>query len=108
MHIHQGDDVWISNKSRLWAIALYNTCAAAGLEFQPSKQLFDVELGEFLRVVYFDGSCRGYVACAVATTIMKPVQGADVVSPAERATALNSQIMTLVRRGFNIEGASIL
>lgn len=108
VHIHQGDDVWISNKSRLWAIALYNTCASSGLEFQPSKQLFDVGLGEFLRVVYTGGSCRGYVARAIATTIMKPIQGADIVSPAERAIALNGQIMTLVRRGFSQEGAKVL
>lgn len=107
-HIHQGDDVWISNDSRLWALCLYRVCESVGLVFQPSKQLFDVNFGEFLRVVYVEGACRGYVARAVGSLIVKPIQGTEVVSPAERAVALNSQIMNLVRRGYSLEGAKVL
>lgn len=72
--------------------------------FQPSKQLFDVNLGEFLRVVYDHGAWRGYVARAIGTLIMKPIQGAEVVSPAERVVAFDSQIMHLIRRGCRAVG----
>lgn len=107
-NIHQGDDVWISNQSRLWAIGLYRVLESSGLVFQPAKQLFDVNLGEFLRVVYVSGACRGYLARAIGTLIMKPIQNTDVVSPAERAIALNSQINHLVRRGFTSAGADLI
>lgn len=107
-NIHQGDDVWISNKSRLWAIAITQTLVGMGLVLQPSKQMFDIGRGEFLRVVYTRQGCQGYSARAVGTLIMKPLQGADVVSPAERAVALNSQIMILHRRGFSEEGCRLL
>ncbi|KXJ74087.1 hypothetical protein RP20_CCG014376 [Aedes albopictus] len=107
-NIHQGDDVWITNQSRLWAIAFYNVAAATGLLFQPAKRLFDVNLGEFLRMVYVHGACRGYVARAIGALIIKPIQGAEVVSPAERVVALDSQIMHLVRRGYDPDAAVIL
>lgn len=100
LNIHQGDDVWITNESRLWAIAMYESMSASGLIFQASKQMFDVNQGEFLRVVYTAQGCQGYLARAVGTLIMKPIQNTDVVSPAERANALNSQIIILLRRGF--------
>lgn len=99
-NIHQGDDVWISNKSRLWALTTFEVMKATGFIFQPSKQMFDVCRGEFLRVVYTDSGCKGYIGRAIGTLIMKPIQGTDVTSPAERAVALNSQIMILKRRGM--------
>lgn len=107
-NIHQGDDVWISNQSRLWAIALYTVMWATGFIFQPSKQMFDVCRGEFLRVVYTKSGCRGYLGRAISTLIMKPIQNTDIVSPAERAVALNSQIMILARRGLTQEGCELV
>nr|UUV42480.1 MAG: RNA dependent RNA polymerase [Hameenlinna totivirus 3] len=108
INVHQGDDVWISNRSRLWAIAIFNVMQASGLVFQPSKQLFDQQKGEFLRVVYTDQGCNGYVARAVNTLIVKPVQSADISGPAERATALSDQIQILFRRGMTSRGITLL
>lgn len=107
-NLHQGDDVWITNKSRLWAIATTQVLVSCGLVLQPSKQMFDVGRGEFLRVVYTKEGCQGYSARGVGTLIMKPIQGADIVGPAERAVALNSQLMILARRGFTRDGCRLL
>lgn len=107
-NLHQGDDVWISNKSRLWAMAMYESMQSTGLIFQPSKQMFDTSRGEFLRVVYTSKGCQGYLARAVGTLIVKPIQSTEVVAPAERAHALSSQIAILHRRGFTEEGSKVL
>lgn len=107
-HIHMGDDVWISNMCRLWAVALFNCMTATGLVFQPSKQMFERSKGEFLRVVYTKEGCRGYLARKIATLVMKPIQSTDVVTPAERAVALNDQISTLMRRGCSLEACSLV
>lgn len=107
-NIHQGDDVWLSNNSRLWAIAIYNAAEAAGFEFQASKQLFGIGIGEFLRVLYTAEGALGYMARAIGTFIMKPVQGSDIFGPAERASALNSQISILFRRGMTLSACNML
>ncbi|UUV42236.1 MAG: putative RNA dependent RNA polymerase [Hanko totivirus 8] len=107
-NIHQGDDVWISNQSRLWAMAVFEVMQNCGFIFQPSKQMFDVCRGEFLRVVYTREGCRGYLGRCIGTTIMKPIQGTDVTSPSERAVALNSQIMILRRRGMTDRGCELI
>lgn len=98
--IHQGDDVWITNRSRLWAIGLYHVMKAIGLDFQESKQMFDVNRGEFLRVLYSESGARGYLMRAVATMIEKPIQAIDELAPQARATAYNSQVHLLYRRGL--------
>lgn len=107
-HLHQGDDVWISNKSRMWAIAVYQAMAASGLCFQGSKQMFDKGRGEFLRVMYTSEGCLGYPARSVASLVVKPIQNTDVVSPAERATALDEHIKVLRRRGFSDAGCEVI
>lgn len=107
-HIHMGDDVWISNMCRLWAVALFNCMKAAGLVFQPSKQMFERSKGEFLRVVYTKAGCRGYLPRKIATLVMKPIQSTDVVTPTERAVSLSDQISTLARRGFLLEACALL
>lgn len=106
--IHQGDDVWISNRSRLWAMVLFAVLQSVGLRFQPSKQLFDVDKGEFLRVLYTKAGMRGFLARAVATLIIKPIQGLDSESPSARAGAVSKQINVLVRRGFTPAAAVAL
>nr|UUV42459.1 MAG: RNA dependent RNA polymerase [Hameenlinna totivirus 2] len=107
-HIHQGDDVWVSNKSRLWAMCIFKVMQETGFDFQGKKQMFDVCRAEFLRVLYSKEGCMGYLSRAVATLIVKPIQSADINGPAERALALNSQINIIYRRGFTYEGARIL
>lgn len=100
--LHQGDDVWISNKSRLWAAVLYTYMQATGFEFQGSKQVFDVGRGEFLRVLYAKGEARGYLARALATLIVKPIQSTDDITIMERATTINGHIHLLYRRGLSL------
>nr|UUV42499.1 MAG: RNA dependent RNA polymerase [Hanko totivirus 5] len=107
-HIHQGDDVWISNFSRLWAIILYRVMLRTNFDFQDKKQLFDICRAEFLRVLYSIEGAMGFIARAIATLIMKPIQSTDITGPAERAIAINSQINIIFRRGFSEEGARIL
>nr|UUV42489.1 MAG: RNA dependent RNA polymerase [Hanko totivirus 3] len=107
-HIHQGDDVWISNLSRLWAIVVYRIMQMTGLDFQAKKQMFDLCRAEFLRVLYSVEGCMGYLARAVATIIMKPIQSTEITGPAERAIALGSQVSIIYRRGFTQSGSMIL
>lgn len=107
-NIHQGDDVWITNKSRIWAIAVWEVMCNTGFEFQASKQMFSVSRGEFLRVVYTEQGCRGYLGRAIATLVMKPIQNTDVLAPHERAVAINDQIMILRRRGMTDEGSELI
>nr|WCJ14331.1 MAG: RNA-dependent RNA polymerase [Aedes japonicus totivirus 1] len=107
-NVHQGDDVWISNKSRLWAMVIFEVMQATGFVFQSAKQMFDVCRGEFLRVVYTQDGCQGYLGRSVGTLIMKPIQGTDVNSPSERAVAVNSQIMILKRRGLTDRGCELV
>lgn len=106
--VHQGDDVWIVNQSRLWAISLFKVMKATGFEFQASKQLFAVNRGEFLRVMYSSEGARGFLARAVSTFIVNPIQNPTIVGPVEKATALNSQLHVLFRRGLTQEACDIL
>jgi hypothetical protein len=107
-HIHQGDDVWITNNSRLWAIGLYNTMAAGGFEFQASKQIFDVGRGEFLRVVYTDGEARGYLNRAIVAMVIKPIQSIDENTAQAKARGLYSSICTMYRRGLDLRMCDVL
>ncbi|GAB0089599.1 hypothetical protein DMENIID0001_041690 [Sergentomyia squamirostris] len=107
-HLHKGDDVWISNSSRNWAAALYEYMSNAGFAFQPSKQMFDRNRGEFLRVLYTKEGARGYMMRAVATMLIKPLQGIDEISPQGKATAFNSQIHLLFRRGYSLPACELL
>nr|QUS52816.1 RNA-directed RNA polymerase [Mute swan feces associated toti-like virus 1] len=104
-HLHLGDDVWLSNRSRLWAGALYTVMLAMGFEMRASKQLFDRAVGEFLRVRYVQGDARGYLMRAVGTTLMRPVQSEELGLPHEMAVGLNNQVQLLVRRGLDLKTA---
>ncbi|ASA47459.1 RdRp [Aedes alboannulatus toti-like virus 1] len=107
-NIHQGDDVWISNESRLWAVGLFQSMQQSGFVFQASKQMFDVCRAEFLRVLYSDEGCVGYMARAIAALIIKPIQSSDVTGPAERAISLHGQICIISRRGFSPDSVGLL
>lgn len=100
-NIHQGDDVWISNMSRLWAASVYLVLQRTGLIFQPAKQMFDRQRGEFLRVVYTKEGARGYPMRAVGSLIVNPVQSTEIHAPQDKASALTSQIHLLYRRGVS-------
>lgn len=106
--LHQGDDVWISNGSRLWAICLYQWLQQMGMDFQAGKQMFDRGRGEFLRVLYGPNQVHGYVMRAVSTLIIKPMQSQDEITPTGKATALNAQIALLFRRGLSYKACEIL
>lgn len=63
---------------------------------------------KFLRVLYTETGALGYMARDVATFIMKPIQGAEIFGPAERASALNSQVSILFRRGMLLDACKML
>lgn len=107
-NLHKGDDVWVSNRSRLWAMELYRAMDEAGFVFQGSKQMFDRGRGEFLRVLYTAEGAMGYQMRAVATLLVKPIQSVIEQAPQSKATALTSQINLLYRRGLGEECCSIL
>nr|UUV42267.1 MAG: putative RNA dependent RNA polymerase [Hattula totivirus 3] len=108
MNLHKGDDVWITNRSRLWASELYRSMAAAGFVFQGSKQMFDRDRGEFLRVLYTSEGAVGYMMRAVATLLVKPIQSIMEMAPQNKATAITSQIHLLYRRGFSSAACDVL
>lgn len=106
--LHQGDDVWISNKSRLWALTLYKSLQETGLIFSDKKQIQDLNVAEFLRVVYTDQGARGYLGRSVSTLIIRPLQSELDISPTMKAIGVNSQIQTCYRRGLNDAMCSVL
>nr|UUV42503.1 MAG: RNA dependent RNA polymerase [Hanko totivirus 6] len=106
-NIHQGDDVWITNASRVWSIVVYKAMQQSGFVFQSKKQMFDKCRAEFLRVLYSQEGCMGYLARAIPTLIIKPIQSTDISGPVERAVAMNAQINLLRRRGFLEEACEI-
>lgn len=72
--VHQGDDVWISNKKLHWAALLYYTLNEMGLIFNPMEQMFGHHRGEFLRIYYFNGSAAEYSVRCVVNYILRPLQ----------------------------------
>lgn len=107
-NLHQGDDVWIAFKNRIWGIALYSVMKETGFIFQNEKQLQDRSRGEFLRVLYSHDGAQGYLARSIGTFLIRPLQGEDDVAPDARCSALNSQIMILSRRGLDDKTSKIL
>lgn len=97
---HQGDDVWVSSSRREHNVAIYHIMAAAGLQFEPSKQNMAKNVGEFLRVWYQDGQARGFIPRALASLIIAPLQSDRAVDFIEEARALDGQLRVLQRRGL--------
>nr|DBA44201.1 TPA_asm: RNA-dependent RNA polymerase [Toti-like virus dasyheleae] len=108
MSLHRGDDVWITNKSRLWAAVMYQFGKQTGFEYADPKQMMDIGRGEFLRVNYSRSGARGYVMRSVVTLIEKPLQSALDASPESKAVGLNSQIHLCYRRGLKLKACEIL
>lgn len=107
-HVHQGDDVWLSNRSSTWARYLYATLAALGLLFQPQKQMFGPGRGEYLRVIYSGGRGYGYMARALANFLLRPVQNDVALDPAAWAASIHDGVSTLLRRGLGPTAASCI
>lgn len=107
-NVHQGDDVWISNKSELWARGLYYTLNSMGFLFQESKQMFGKGRGEYLRVLYLDGTGGGYFARALANYITRPVQQNSSLDPLAWARTVKEGCALLSRRGLGRWGVQSL
>ncbi|ADK12924.1 RNA-directed RNA polymerase, partial [Circulifer tenellus virus 1] len=107
-HVHQGDDVWVSNRNPTWARALFYVLNNMGFIFQKSKQMFGVGRGEYLRVLYSSGHGYGYLGRAIANYILRPIQNANPISPISWATSINDSMALLVRRGLSIAMADVL
>lgn len=99
-HTHQGDDVWISNRNRVWARGLYYSLNAMGFLFQESKQMFGQGRGEYLRVLYIDGTGGGYLARAIANYITRPLQQNASLDPVGWARTIREGCALLSRRGM--------
>lgn len=106
--LHKGDDMWVTSTSRIWGYLLTSALSSSGLLMQFSKQLLGPRIGEFLRVLYDETGACGYLGRAISTLLVAPMQSTDVLAPADRAKAVNKQIMTLVRRGLSVKCADIL
>lgn len=107
-HVHQGDDVWITNDNPVWARELYYTLHNMGFLFQENKQMFGSGRGEYLRVLYGQGSGRGYVARAVANFLLRPLQQRMGVDPYAWANTVRDGCSLLMRRGLNVDMAQVL
>ena len=106
--LHSGDDVWVSNGSRLWAMRMYKRLQDMNLKFQSSKQLFTVDAGEFLRIMYDKTGCYGLIWRALGSFIMRPLQSRQDRSPIENSVALNAHINLMCRRGLDMAFAKRL
>lgn len=99
-HVHQGDDVWLSNRNHVWARLLYYTMHQMGFIFQKSKQMFGEGRGEYLRVLYQNGSASGYLHRALANFILRPLQNDTTQDPISWANTIQDGVATLMRRGL--------
>lgn len=103
-NVHQGDDVWISNRNPIWARMLYYTLNSMGFLFQESKQMFGQGRGEYLRVLYLNGTGGGYFARAVANYITRPLQQDASLDPLSWARTIREGCSLLSRRGMTLSG----
>lgn len=106
--VHQGDDVWISNKKRHWAALLYYTLNEMGLVFNPMKQMFGHHRGEFLRIYYFNGNATGYSVRCVVIYLLRPLQSIPDVFLEGWVQTLTSGFATMTRRGITLPILNVL
>lgn len=107
-HSHQGDDVYISNKNVLWAGCLFYTMSEMGFIFQPMKQMFGPGRGEFLRVLYQNGSAQGYLIRSVVNYLLQQLQGRQPVQGQDWLALAHEATHTMARRGLDLLGARLL
>jgi hypothetical protein len=106
--VHQGDDVWLLNFSRVWALLLFHQLIDMGFVMQISKQMFGIGRGEFLRVLYQNGEAVGYLNRAISSLLIKPLQSNERIDPMARVSGIVNQIYTIVRRGYNTRSALVV
>lgn len=108
VHYHQGDDVWVTSNDEAFNVVIYHIMMAAGLVFEPSKQNIAHSVGEFLRVWYDGTRVHGFIARAIASLIISPLQSEPGTDLIEEARALDSQLRVLCRRGLPSQLAAAL
>jgi hypothetical protein len=97
---HQGDDLFGSNRNRLWARLLFEAFVSMGGEFQDKKQMFGSGRGEYLRLLYEDGIVGGYIVRSLVNFILHPLQSSVYLSPPQMLGGIKDHISTLTRRGL--------
>lgn len=98
-HVHQGDDVWLSNRNPLWPRLIFYVLSEQGFIFQQSKQMFGQGRGEFLRVLYQHGSARGYCVRSLVNLLLKPLQQSLDLNAQAWAHSTTETMRVLSRRG---------
>lgn len=106
--VHQGDDVWISNKRRHFAALLFYTLNEMGLIFNPIKQMFGHHRGEFLRIYYFNGVATGYSVRCIVNYLLRPLQSIPDVFLEGWIQTLTSGFATMARRGITLPILNVL
>jgi hypothetical protein len=95
----RGDDVMARMGTWCSAAAALGSLVAMGFRMNPLKQLVSRDYGVFLRVIYSDGSMRGYSARGISSLVLQPLQAREWYDPRERAEAFDRHCWMLVRRG---------
>lgn len=99
-NVHQGDDVWVSNKNKLWARLIYYQLNKMGFKFQETKQMFGPQRGEYLRILFTHGKSLGYTQRALVNFILRPVQNDEIRDIRALAAMNNDSLCLLSRRGY--------
>lgn len=99
-HVHQGDDVWVSNTKRHWAALIYYQLAANGAVLRAKKQMLGKHFGEYLRVLYHKDGGTGYAVRAIVNYILRPIQNKKIDDVAAMCQSLHSTYQVLQRRGM--------
>lgn len=79
-----------------------------GLVTQSMKQMFGAQRGEFLRVLYQQGTTTGYLVRALSNMILKQLQEPIYTDPMSIVGSASDTIMTLARRGLHPSMAQLL
>nr|QKN88741.1 MAG: RNA-dependent RNA polymerase [Totiviridae sp.] len=107
-HVHQGDDVWISSASPVWARGILYSLNSMGFIFQRSKQMFGQGRGEYLRVLYSGGGGYGYYGRALSNYLLRPLQSATTMDPVSWARTVRDGCCLLSRRGLSTQMANVV
>lgn len=106
-HVHQGDDLWITNKKRHWAAMMFYVLMLMGLIFNPIKQMSGHQRGEFLRIYYDHGRAMGYSVRFIVNYLLRPLQNESDCFLEQWTRTLSASYATMHRRGicFNVLNA---
>lgn len=107
-NVHQGDDVWVSARNQEWCALIYYTLNSMGLVMRSSKQMFGPGRGEFLRVLYNNGSADGYLGRAIPNLLLKEVQRPLTQDTASMLQSIHTSLTTLHRRGLAFDAVCLL